>query len=289
VPRPVEGVKTRDRAADDVYAQATLFWNSMTETEQDHIVDAYTFELGKVEVPGVVDRMVSRLALIDGGLAQRVCFGLGLPGPMPPDMVGAPGQDPDDDRSRNADDPDAVAIDATGGVESSPALAMITADAYPIDGRVVHILANDGCDLTGIRALQTALLKAGAVPHVVATHKGAIRGRGKDELVVDRSFHTASSAEADAIVVAHGTGLANELPVMTYVQSAFRHFKPVAAWGDGNEVLDRAGIDSSAPGVLVADKSNRAFAADLVAALGAHRHWDRAGIHPTRTKLEEAV
>ena len=28
----------------------------MSEVEQDHIVDAYTFELGKVEVQGVVER-----------------------------------------------------------------------------------------------------------------------------------------------------------------------------------------------------------------------------------------
>ena len=76
---------------------------------------------------------------------------------------------------------------------------------------------------------------------------------------------------------------------MTYVQSAFRHFKPVAAWGDGQAVLDRAGIDVAAPGVLVADKSNRTFAKDLVAALSVHRHWERGGAHPTRTKLEKAV
>jgi catalase len=289
VPRSVEGAKVRDRGPDDVYAQARLFWDSMSEVEQDHIVDAYTFELGKVEVPGVVERMVSRLALVDSELAQRVCFGLGLPGPKPPEMTGAPGQDPDDDRGRTADGAEREPVpDATGGVESSPALAMVTDDAYPVDGRVVHILANDGCDLTGVRALQTALLQAGAIPHVVATHKGAIRGRGKDELVVDRSFHTASSAEADAVVVAHGGGLAAETPVMTYVQSAFRHYKPIAAWGDGREVLDRAGIDVSAAGVVTADKSNRSFAKELVTSLSVHRHWERAGVHPTRD-MEEAV
>ena len=93
VPRRRRGRRLHPRAAhgrraprsasvgpDDEYAQATLFWNSMTEVEQDHIVDAYTFELGKVEVPAVVERMVARLALVDADLARRVCFGLGLPG-----------------------------------------------------------------------------------------------------------------------------------------------------------------------------------------------------------------
>ena len=82
VPRMVEGAKVRERGPDDEYAQATLFWNSMTEIEQDHIVDAYTFELGKVEVPAVVERMVMRLALVDEDLARRVCIGLGLPAPV---------------------------------------------------------------------------------------------------------------------------------------------------------------------------------------------------------------
>ena len=196
VPRVVEGAKVRERGPDDEYAQATLFWNSMTEVEQDHIVDAYTFELGKVEVPAVVERMVTRLALVDDDLARRVCVGLGLPAPAPPAMAPA---DASTTTTRRGDVPDADAavssrrrrwrwsprtrIPSTdGSCTSSPT----TAATWPASARC-----------------RTALLAAGATPHVVATHKGAIAGRGDgDELTVDRSFHTASSAEADAIVVA---------------------------------------------------------------------------------------
>src|SRR3954453_2102365 len=192
VPRMVQGPKVRDRGPDDVYAQATLFWNSMTEVEQDHIVDAYTFELGKVEVPGVVQRMVARLALVDELLAQRVCLGLVLPAVPQPEAVGAPGRDPDADANRRSGDGEAAVTDPSGGVTSSPALSMVTENVYPVDGRVIHILANDGCDLVGVRTLKTELLAAGAVPHVIATHKGTISagGRRRDSLVVDRSFHT---------------------------------------------------------------------------------------------------
>ena len=78
VPRQVMGPKVRERGPDDPYAQATLFWNSMTPVEQDHIVDAYTFELSKVEVLGVVKRMVRRLVHVHPDLATRVAYGLGL-------------------------------------------------------------------------------------------------------------------------------------------------------------------------------------------------------------------
>jgi catalase len=285
VPRRVEGAKVRERGPDDEYAQATLFWRSMSEIEQDHIVDAYTFELGHVEVPAVVERMVTRLALVDEDLARRVSMGLGLPAPTP-------SLDPN---PRNESPAEEVfdmreVADATGGLDSSPSLAMITDNVFPVDGRVVQILANDGADLAGIRTVQAALLAAGATPHIIATHKGAIAGAGRklDQLVVDRSFHTASSAEADAIIVAGGAGLAENPAVLTWVQSAYRHYKLIAAWGDGEQLLANAGIND-APGVLVAPRATSSFAKTFLSNLETHRHWERADTHPTRTPDEQAV
>jgi catalase len=138
--------------------------------------------------------------------------------------------------------------------------------------------------------MQAALIAAGAVPHVVATHKGAIAGPGRraDALTVDRSFHTASSAEADAIIVAAGAGLADNPAALTWVQSAYRHFKPIAAWGDGEDLLVNAGIDVAGPGVAIAPKANSKFAKSVVADLSVHRHWERAATHPTRDP-EQAV
>jgi catalase len=276
VPRVVQGAKVRGRGPDDEYAQARLFFHSMSEVEQDHIADAFTFELGKVDVPAVVERMVLRLALVDVGLARRVCVGLGLPEPDPSAAVAGDGHVA------------AAEIDPTGGLDASPALAMVTANTYPLDGRVVHILANDGADLAGIRVLKDAILDAGAVAHVIATHKGAIVGRGRrgDELIVDRSFHTASSAEADAVVVAGGAGLSGDPVAMTYVQSAYRHHKPIAAWGDGVELLEAAGVAIAAPGVVTAERAAKRFASSVLASMAVHRHWERAGTHPTRAMTE---
>ena len=50
-PERVEGHKIRNRSESfgDHFSQATLFWNSMSEPEKEHIIGAYTFELGKVE------------------------------------------------------------------------------------------------------------------------------------------------------------------------------------------------------------------------------------------------
>jgi catalase len=107
-------------------------------------------------------------------------------------------------------------------------------------------------------------------------------------LLVDRSFHTASSAEADAIIVASGSGLANDPAVLTWVQSAYRHFKPIAAWGDGEQLLTNAGT-TQGPGVVIAERATKAFVKSVLASLAVHRHWERAATHPTRSTSEKAV
>jgi catalase len=273
-PRPVAGPKVRQRPLDDPYTQATMFWRSMTEVEQDHIVDAFTFELGHVEVPAVVERMLTRLTAVDGELARRVSVGLGMPAEARPDGgigigIAPPGEG------------------GAGPLIESPALAMISTQAYPVDGRVVQILAGHGADLAGIRSVRDTLMGGAAVPHVVAAHKGAILGRRRgDELTVDRSFHTASPAEFDALVIAHGAGLAAVPVAIEWVRTAYRHLKPIAVWGDGTELLAAAGIAPDAPGVIVVDKVGKRFVADLTAAMAMHRVWDRLAPHPTRDPQE---
>ncbi len=256
VPRPVQGAKVRERGPDDEYAQANMFWKSMTEVEQDHLVDAFTFELGKCDVQAVVDAMLERLALIDGELAQRVGMGLGL-------TVAATG-DPRPD------------------VEVSPSLAMITDGAFPVDGRVVHILAADGADLAGIVTLKDTLLAGGAVAYLIATHKGAVTGTGDDQLTVDKSFHTASPVEADAFVVAAGAGLAENPAAIVYIRTAYRHHKTIGAWGDGTDLLARAGIGVDEQGIVTATQSTVQFGDYVIAAVAKHRHWERLDPHPTR-------
>jgi catalase len=214
----------------------------------------------------VVDRMILRLAQVDTELCARVAEGLGL---VVPDV-------------------EVLAQPAA----PSPALAMVTDVRYPVDGRVVQILANDGADLAGIRAARDQLVAAGLAVHVVAPHKGAIAGGGRrrgDELTVDRSFLTACSAEADALIIAGGTALAGIPAVVTYVQEAYRHHKTVGAWGDGATVLDAAGIPAAEPGVVVGDRPSKSLVNSVLAGLGGHRHWDRAPQAATaRTDATEA-
>src|SRR5882757_8883975 len=63
-PAAVDGDKVRGKPEKfaEHYAQATLFWNSQTPIEKAHIVRAFHFELTRVQIPAIRQRMVSSLA-----------------------------------------------------------------------------------------------------------------------------------------------------------------------------------------------------------------------------------
>src|SRR5919205_308925 len=83
VPRPVSGEVGRHQPAsfDDHFSQPAMFYASLTSVEQQHVIDAYTFELGKCYEQAIKERALTVLAKIDGELCATVATGLGLPAP----------------------------------------------------------------------------------------------------------------------------------------------------------------------------------------------------------------
>ena len=248
-PQPVDGVKARKRpqSFDDHFSQATLFWNSLTEVERDHEVDAFSFELSKVADPGVVARMVGNLANVDPDLASSVAANLGLVAPS-----GSP----------------------EGDAGASPALSLVPSASGPIDGRVVGVLVTPGADIGGVAALRKALDAAGAAMHVIAPTAGSVKGSGRSTLAADATVFNSDSVVYDALVVAGGVAELDPKSAMM-LQEAYRHHKTVAAWGTGTDALAAASIDPTANGVVTGDKVAKGFTTALVDAIGWHRHWAR--------------
>ena len=73
------GPKIRERSPtfDDHYGQASLFWNSQTPIEKEHISKALQFELSKVETRDVRIRMLDHLQKINQMLAETVAKAIG--------------------------------------------------------------------------------------------------------------------------------------------------------------------------------------------------------------------
>lgn len=75
---PTEKVRVRAELFADHFSQARLFYKSQTANEQAHIASAIVFELSKVTLEHVRNRVMSRLRNIDEDLAKRVADGLAM-------------------------------------------------------------------------------------------------------------------------------------------------------------------------------------------------------------------
>ncbi len=62
------------------------------------------------------------------------------------------------------------------------------------------------------------------------------------------------------------------------LDEAFRHYKPIGAWGEGRDILEASGIPLDGAGVVASTSASRAFAQSFVEAVGWHRHWDRPAL-----------
>jgi catalase len=264
----VDGRKIRERSPSfkDHYSQATLFWNSMTDVEREHIVAAYRFELGKVGDREVRARTVEQLARVDHDLATRVAAGVG---------VEAPAKTGDNHGRR------------------SPALSQLDQPNLSARGRKVAVLAADGADTIGIRTLLDQLDAADVVAEVLAPVDGDLAPGGDgDPLPADRQLSTMSSVLYDAVVVACGPDSVERLRAdgmaVHFVTEAFKHLKPVAAFGTGLDLLHRAGVTADfatgtdtvvSRGVVTTTAAAAdlpdSFAAQLLTELAGHRAWTR--------------
>ena len=81
----IDAKKIRARSASffDHFSQAKLFFNSQSKPEKEHIINALTFELGKLKSDDIRSRMLGRLTFVDTDLAKQVAAVLGIPVPKP--------------------------------------------------------------------------------------------------------------------------------------------------------------------------------------------------------------
>lgn len=251
-PRQVDGpvVRAEPLSFGDHFTQPAMFYRSLSAIERAHIVEAFTFELGKCYEQSIKERELEVLANVDADLCQKVAAGLGLPAPK-----GTPPAD----------------------TTTSAALSQIVTEPGPVAGRKVAVIADAGSDLAGIAALSKTLDKLGVEVLVTASHGGKLKS-GRRSLTIQRTFDTARSIEFDAVLISAGTTPTADIKLVVLLQEAFRHCKPLGAWGDGVSLLDAASIARDAPGVQLASEADKAFSAALVAALGLHRVWDRASL-----------
>ncbi len=265
-PQPMEGEKLRGKPEKfaDHYTQATLFYDSQTVVEQAHIVGGFRFELSKLTVPAIRERMLASLVNVSPQLAEQVADGLGMPVPAA--------------LPRALEKPNAPEVTIS---------AALSLTALPGDGgirsRKIALLAAHGVDGASLLAAQAALLAAGAVAVIVAARLGAIDTIDGESVEATASFENSPPVLFDAVVLPDGdvgvNALLGNAQAVEFVALQFRHGKTLLALGASKALLERAGVAAMLPdgepdpGVLLAEAENgEADSAAFIAAVGKHRH-----------------
>ena len=266
-PAPVQEDKIRGNPEKfaEHYAQATLFFESQTPVEQAHIIAAFRFELSKVTVPAIRERMLSSLVNASSKLAAAVAAGLGMdvPAAMPRAMPNPPVPE----------------------LAKSEVLSLL---ALPgecgIRTRQVAVLVANGVHHASLASLQKALSAEGAVVHFVGPRVGNFTtADGSGVIEANKSLENSPSVLFDAVVLPDGAdavqALARDGHTVEFLKDAFRHCKTILALGGSDALLDKAGVlelTGKDPGLMwcEADKVEAAIPA-FIAAIAAHRHPSR--------------
>jgi catalase len=271
--RTADKVRGKPERFADHYTQATLFFNSQSPVEQQHIINAFRFELSKVQVPAIRERMVSGLMNVDERLAREVAAGLGmdeLPDAMP--RVQQKKVKPE--------------------VTESRALSLL---ARPGDGSIrarrVAIIVADGVVGEEVEALAEALAAEGSVPVILGARLGRVKSDRGKPLEISAPLDAAPSVVFDALILPDGGAAARTLSsngrALEFVKDTYRHCKPILVIGAAVQILDEAGVPHTLPtgkadpGLLLAKSGTGAPSAGaFMKAIARHRHYERESEPP---------
>ncbi|MBM5456350.1 catalase HPII [Pseudomonas sp. P66] len=255
-PERIEAHKVRQRSPSfaDHFSQARLFFQSMSPTEQEHIISAYSFELGKVEREFIRAREVNEiLANIDLKLAARVAANLGLPAPKKGTV---------DVREPS--------------LKQSPALSQMNLLGDGIKGRKVAVLVADGVDAESVDTLVKTLEAQSAQIKLLGPTSAPVKTAQGKALAVDASMEGMPSVVFDAVWVPAGKvslqALMNSGLALHFLLEAYKHLKPMGLASEAQPLLDKLGLKADSGLLLGNDaQTHKAF----ITAISKHRVWER--------------
>ncbi|HEY5367044.1 MAG TPA: catalase [Casimicrobiaceae bacterium] len=246
------------------YAQATLYWESLSDWERAHLVGGFRFELSKVTVPAIRERMVASLVNVSVKLAAAIAQGLGMAVPKAL--------------------PRAIMRPQRPEVTASKVLSLT---AYPGDGgirtRRIAMLVADGVIGAPLLALHALLVNAGAVPSFVAPRLGAVDTVDGAKLEASATMENSPPVLFDALILPDGEAGVQALAAIgqtqEFVVNHYRHCKTILALGAASRLLDAARVGPNLPsgerdpGLLIATSADaKNIGKRFVEALAMHRH-----------------
>ena len=272
----IDGHKVRARSQSfvDHYSQAKLFYNSQSAPEKTHLQNALIFELSKVQIPAIRERVVGQLAFINQDLAATVARKVGVSvvkldqpnGSIPADADPATLQSAEKEPSRKRSD----------------ALSMENTAKDSIASRIIGFIMEDGVDATDVDALKSKLESRGAVVQIIAGSLAAVTADDGSVFVPKHSLTSTASVCFDALYICSGKKSADHLlnqdnkpGTLLFINEAYKHCKAICFGSGTDAILSASNVGARThddPAVITSDQEN---ANDLfIKAIANHRVWE---------------
>ncbi|WCM41160.1 catalase [Flavobacterium sp. CBA20B-1] len=268
---PIEAVKERKRTHlfADHFTQARLFFQSQTSYEQNHIINALSFELSKVNNPKIRERQVAILHQIDKHLAMQVASNLGISVPEQLDELTL-------QFARN-NHPEYPLKPNKPEVEKSAPLSMaVKKGEGTIATRKVAFLLEEGSSKASVDAFKKALEKEGAEAVLIAPHVGTFQFMEGGTENIQHAYATDASVLYDAVYTPGGKAtekLLKNPDYFAFINEAYRHCKALAFAEGTEDVLAQSFVEKDR-GVFLESKDKN-WISEMIAVMKEHRVWER--------------
>ncbi|UFH31775.1 catalase [Chryseobacterium sp. C-71] len=272
----VDGHKIRARSDSfvDHYSQAKMFLNSQSAPEKTHLQNALVFELSKVTILEIRERVVGQLAFIDAELAANVAEKVGVEVKkldMPNQSIPA-----------DADAASLQSEEREPETKSSKALSMKNTVKDTIESRVIGFIMADGVNTQAVKSLKSKLESEGAIVQIIAPSVAPVKADDGTKFEPKHSITSTASVSFDALYVCAGEKSAKELmhperkPIVTeFINEAYKHCKAIYFGKDTDEIYKATRISTKKhedPAII--NTSGGDSDEKFISAIAKHRVWD---------------
>ncbi len=272
----VSGAKVRERSKSfiDHYSQAKLFYNSQSTPEKMHLQKALIFELSKVTLPEVRERLVGQLAYIDMTLAWRVAEKLGVEVKKL--------EWPNQSLPADSNIVELQSEEKEPHTKISEALSMAGTVKNTIKSRKIGFILANGADGKAVNDLKTQLEKEGARIELIAPSLANIRTNDGSELTPKHSLTSTASVCFDALFICSGEDSVKELLipenkhlVLHFINEAYKHCKAIYFGNDTEALYHSSNVAQKKhedPAIITWE--DKTPMDKFVNAIAQHRVWD---------------
>lgn len=272
----VDGTKVRARSQSfvDHYSQAKLFYNSQSEPEKTHLQKALIFELSKVTIPEIRERLVGQLLFINKDLASVVAKKVGV------DVVKL--KQPNGSIPADADPKSLQSKETEPSIAESEALSMKNTAKDSIESRVIGFIMEDGVNATDVQMLKSKLEKKGAEVQIIAGSLAPVTADDGTVFIPKHSLTSTASVCFDALYLCSGKDSVdilmndeNKPGTIHFVNEAYKHCKSIY-FGKETEAIYKASQVATKthndPAIVNSEIKN----ADelFIKAIANHRVWE---------------